>query len=239
MTPEARAAFERAEAAFYLVTEPLTMRLLEDLNPAAISLYDHYEAGVDRSRSYERMQETILGEVRAGRKVCAAFYGHPGIFVAPSHAAVLQARAEGFLAYMLPGVSAEDCLFADLGVDPGVNGCQSFEATAFLLRKRQVDPSALLVLWQVSVIGVRHYTREPTPKNLDVLVDYLLQWYEPEHRVTLYEASPYPLVEPSIQELALADLSGARPSPLATLYVPPSQTRAEDAEMAARLGIPL
>ncbi len=72
-----------------------------------------------------------------------------------------------------------------------------------------------------------------------MLVDYLLQWYEPEHRVTLYEASPYPLVEPSIREVALADLPGARPSPLATLYVPPSQTRAEDAEMAARLGIPL
>ncbi|HEY6069313.1 MAG TPA: SAM-dependent methyltransferase, partial [Gaiellaceae bacterium] len=171
LTPEARAAFERAEAAFYLVTEPLTMRLLEDLNPAAISLYDHYEAGVDRSQSYERMQETILGEVRAGRRVCAAFYGHPGIFVAPSHGAVRRARDEGFRVWMLPAVSAEDCLFADLGVDPGLSGCQSFGATDFLLRRRQVDPSAVLVLWQVSVIGVRHYTREPTPRNLDVLVD--------------------------------------------------------------------
>jgi len=30
---------------------------------------------------------------------------------------------------MLPGISAEDCLFADIGVDPGIYGCQSFEAT--------------------------------------------------------------------------------------------------------------
>jgi uncharacterized protein YabN with tetrapyrrole methylase and pyrophosphatase domain len=215
------------------------MRLLEDLNPAAISLYDHYEAGVDRGRSYERMQETILGEVRAGRKVCVAFYGHPGIFVAPSHGAVRQARKEGFPAWMLPAVSAEDCLFADLGVDPGVSGCQSFEATDFLLRKRRADPSAALILWQISVIGIRHYTREPTPQNLDVLVEYLLQWYAPTHRVTLYEASPYPIVEPDMRELPLADLSDARPSPLTTLYVPPSETRAEDAAMATRLGIEL
>jgi uncharacterized protein YabN with tetrapyrrole methylase and pyrophosphatase domain len=221
------------------VTEPLTVRLLQELNPAAISLFDHYEAGVDRRRSYERMKETILGEVRAGRRVCAAFYGHPGVFVAPSHASVRQARAEGFPAHMLPGVSAEDCLFADLAIDPGMEGCQSFDATDFLLRRRQVDPSAALVLWQVSVLGIRHYEPEPAPRNLDVLVDYLLQWYEPDHRVTLYEASPYPLVEPSIRELALAELSGARPSPLATLYLPPSETRAEDAEMAARLGIEL
>jgi uncharacterized protein YabN with tetrapyrrole methylase and pyrophosphatase domain len=221
------------------VTEPLSVRLLQELNPAAISLFDHYEAGVDRRQSYERMQETILGGVRAGNTVCAAFYGHPGVFVAPSHGAVRQARAEGFAAQMLPGVSAEDCLFADVGVDPGITGCQSFDATDFLLRRRQVDPSAALVLWQVSVLGIRHYEPEPTPRNLDVLVDYLLQWYGHDHRVTLYEASPYPLVEPSIRELALAELSGAQPSPLATLYVPPGETRPENPEMAARLGVEL
>jgi hypothetical protein len=34
---------------------------------------------------------------------------------------------------MLPAVSAEDCLFADLGVDPGAAGCQSHEAADFLI----------------------------------------------------------------------------------------------------------
>ena len=123
------------------------------------------------------------------------------------------------------GVRQRDQWEADLGVDPGVTGCQSFEATDFLLRRRQVDPSAVLVLWQVSVLGIRHYEPEPTPQNLDVLLGYLLQWYAPTHRVTLYEASPYPLVEASIRELELAELPDSRPSPLATLYVPPSETR--------------
>ena len=64
------------------------------------------------------MAEAILEPVRAGKRVCAAFYGHPGVFVLPSHDAISRARAEGFEATMLPGVSAEDCLVADLGVDP-------------------------------------------------------------------------------------------------------------------------
>src|SRR3546814_12671609 len=35
------------------------------------------------------------------------------------HKAIAQARAEGLEAHMEAGVSAEDCLYADLGIDPG------------------------------------------------------------------------------------------------------------------------
>jgi tetrapyrrole (corrin/porphyrin) methylase-like protein len=239
LTPEARAAFESAEAAFYLVSDPVTVRLLDELNPFAVSLFDHYEPGLQRRESYDRMKEAILTEVRAERAVCAAFYGHAGVFVAPSHEAIRQARAEGFVARMLPAVSAEDCLFADLGVDPGAAGCQSFDATDFLLRRRTPDPTAVLILWQVSVIGFRVHSAEPAPRHLDVLAAYLEQWYDAEHRVILYAASPYPypVASPSIRELSLRELADARPTPLATLYVPPSGARADDAEMAIRLGL--
>ena len=54
------------------------------------------------------------------------------VFVQPSHESIAIARLEGFSARMLPGISAEDCLFADIGLDPGKDGCQSFEATDFL-----------------------------------------------------------------------------------------------------------
>ena len=212
--------------------------LLAEINPDVRSLNDHYEPGVHRQVIYDRMTETILAEVRRGRSVCAAFYGHPGIFVSPSHEAVRRARAEGFPARMLPAVSAEDCLFADLGVDPGATGCQSYEATDFLLRRRQVDPTAMLILWQVSVIGERLYSKETPPRRLSVLVDYLLQWYDPEHLVTLYEASPYPIAEASIQSLTLERLPHVEPAPLATLYVPPVDERQTDGEMAALLGVP-
>ena len=104
------------------------------------------------------MTEAILEPVRAGKRVCAAFYGHPGVFVLPSHEAVSRARAEGFDASMQPGVSAEDCLVADLGVDPGVNGLQSYEAGDFLRRRPATEPTTALVLWQIGVVGARTHT---------------------------------------------------------------------------------
>ena len=211
--------------------------MLKEINPEVRSLNDHYEPGVHRQVIYDRMTETILAEVRRGQSVCAAFYGHPGIFVSPSHEAVRRARSEGFAARMLPAISAEDCLFADLGVDPGATGCQSYEATDFLLRRRQVDPTAMLILWQVSVIGERLYSKETPPRRLSVLVDYLRSWYEPDHPVTLYEASPYPIAESSIQNLTLEQLPHVEPAPLATLYVPPVDERPTDGDMAARLGV--
>jgi len=223
--------------ALYLVADPVEVGVLEALNPTARSLYDHYEVGRPRQEIYDRMSEEILAAVRSGNSVCAAFYGHPGIFVSPSHQALKRTREEGFPARMLPAVSAEDCLFADLGVDPGEFGCQSYEATDFLLRRRQVDPSAVLVLWQVAVIGERLYAREPPRGRLGVLVDYLRTWYAEDHAVTLYEASAYPLVEPMIEHVTLDELRELQPSPLATLYVPPATERPTDEEMASRLGV--
>ena len=104
----------------------------------------------------------------------AAFYGHPGVFVRPSHEAIARARAEGHQARMLPAVSAEDCLFADLGVDPATHGCASFDATTFLARPRPVDSSAGLVLWQVA--AVRESRAVPAGEhgaNMEVLVERL------------------------------------------------------------------
>lgn len=236
MTPEAEQAFASADVALYLVADLVAENWIATVNPSALSLADHYREGVPRQDIYDHMVETILTEVRSGANVCVAFYGHPGVFVSPSHAAIEHARAEGYAARMLPAVSAEDCLVADLGVDPAVLGCQSYEATDFLLRRRQVDPTAMLILWQIAVIGVALYSSEFTPAGgLRVLREYLSEWYEDDHEVTLYEASPYPLAEAAVRSFALKELPASEPAALATLYVPPAGERAPDPDMIARL----
>ena len=65
------------------------------------------------------MVERILSYVRRGLNVCVVFYGHPGVH--PGHESIRRARMEGFSASKLPGISAEDCLFAELGIDPSKN----------------------------------------------------------------------------------------------------------------------
>jgi uncharacterized protein YabN with tetrapyrrole methylase and pyrophosphatase domain len=233
LTPEAREAIEQADEVRFLVAEPVAEGLIESLNPRARSLARHYRLGAARRLAYEAMTEEILELVRQGNDVCAAFYGHPGIFCTPAHESIRRARTEGFEATMLPGISAEDSLFADLGLDPGVTGCQSYEATAFLERRPPVDVAALLVLWQVSVLGRDDYVAEPDPSRLPALAEALLALYPEEHEALLYEASPYPIGGPVVRPVRLSELGDASLPPLATLVVPPSRSSSERTAAAA------
>jgi hypothetical protein len=176
--------------------------------------------------------------VRRGRRVCAAFYGHPGVFVMPAHEAIRRARAEGHEAEMLPGVSAEDCLIADLGFDPGARGCQSFEATDFLIRHRRFDPSSALLLWQIGGIGVADFRTETywNPRGVEHLARALAATYGDDHEVVVYEASPYPVVDPVIHRCPLSELPAAPITSGSTLLVPPLAERPIDHALLAELG---
>lgn len=235
LTPEARSAIEEADEFLFLASEPAAMLWLSELNPRSRSLHIHYRDGVDRVETYEGMVEEILTAVRGGAKVCAAFYGHPGVFVTPSHEAIRRVRNEGFAARMLPAVSALDCLFADLGVDPAGTGFQCYEATDFLLRGRIPDVAAAFVLLQIGTIGTRDATPRPRPQSLALLLGHLTRFYPPAHEVIVYEASPYPVAAASIERTPLEGLATVRLTAASTLYVPPSAPAEPDAELAEKL----
>jgi uncharacterized protein YabN with tetrapyrrole methylase and pyrophosphatase domain len=208
LTPAAREAIESADVVLAVVTDPVTLMLLQEINPSTRSLHGLYEQGRDRRETYAAMTEEMLREVRDGKQVCAAFYGHPGVFVDPSHRAVAQARAEGYPAELLPAISAEDCLLAELGVDPADDGCLTYEATDFLTRNREVVPTAALVLWQIGTVGNPRGSVEAEVPGLPVLVEKLLRHYPPDHVTAM-----------------------------ATLYVPPLARAEHDPEMVERLGL--
>jgi uncharacterized protein YabN with tetrapyrrole methylase and pyrophosphatase domain len=172
----------------------------------------------------------ILSAVRAGLEVCGAFYGHPGVFATPTHRAVWQARREGFHARMLPGISSEDCLFADLGVDPGKSGCQNFEATDFLASHRRFDATSALILWQVGALGDPSIRdgMAARPERLQVLTRALRRHYPANHRLVLYEAAPFAVCDPKIERLPLSKLPQATVLPMTTLYIPPKPSRTPD-----------
>ena len=221
VTPEARNEISRAETVLYLISDPISERWIKNLRPGARSLASCYVPGRPRMVAYERMVHRILGAVRSGRKVCAVFYGHPGVFVIPSHEAIRQARREGFDARMLPGISAEDCLFAELGLDPSRSGCQSYEATDFLVYRRRFDPSSALVLWQAGVIGNLDYGPQPIRTGLEVLARRLARVYGRKHEVVLYEASLLPVVPSTIRSTTLEELPSSGVTSSMTLFVPP------------------
>jgi precorrin-6B methylase 1 len=240
ITLEARAYIKQAEKVLFLVSDPVTADWIKDINPAAESLFPYYRQGESRMIAYVEMIECILCEVRKGLRVCAVFYGHPGVFVYPSHEAIKQARLEGYSAKMLPGISAEDCLFADLGIDPARTGCQTFEATDFLIHKRKFDTGCSLILWQIGCIGDLTFSLEPYgTRGLHVLTEYLCQYYDATHPAVVYEAAEYPIFDPTIENVPLAKLPEAQISPISTLYIAPQTKAPLDYEMLDRLGIDL
>ncbi len=237
-TPEAREAMRGAERLFFLAADPLAREWIAHLVPAAESLQDFYAPGKSRRRTYDEICEHLLTSVRAGARVCAAAYGHPGVFATPLHEAVRLARSEGFAADMLPAVSAEDCLFADLGIDPGNDGAQSFEATDFLIRRRPFDPTSLLVLWQIGLIGVVEHRNDRACWNragLDILAQELAATYGWEHEAIVYRAATLPFCGPTIEPTTLARLSDVAADAMATLVVRPSRRRAVDRAMSERV----
>jgi hypothetical protein len=237
-TSEARSRLERADKVLYLLAEDVPTDWLHRLNASAESLAPLYRLDRPNAEVYEDIASTILAWVRRGLDVCVAFYGHPGVFDETSHEAIRRARAEGFRARMLPGISAEDCLYVDLGVDPGRDGCQTFDATDFLVYGRTPDVSVPLVLWQISVIGGTRTTGTVSRAGLRVLSERLEELYGPEHEVVVYEASPFPVGGPMIERCAVRDLADANVTGLSSLYVPPRSRPTRDPAMAARLGLP-
>jgi hypothetical protein len=238
LTVEAIAHMKNTEKLLCLCTDPVGEEVARSLNPNGFeSLLGFYEPGKDRMTTYKEILDAILKHVRAGTRTCVAVYGHPGVFAWPTHQAVKVAREENYRAEMLPAVSSLDCLFADLGLDPGTDGLLCFEATDFLMRARQVDPTVLLVLLQVGFLGNRSTPtgQEGPPPSLPLLVDRLCKHYPSDHPVIVYEAGSLPGVGPSIQRLPLSCLPDARLSPASTLVVLRRQEAGFDEEMVRRM----
>lgn len=236
ITPLARSYIQSSDVVFTVLSDGVVEAWLSRMHPDVRSLQPLYREGKSRMDTYGQMVSTMLAEVRSGKKVCGAFYGHPGVFAWPSHKAIEIARSEGYRAHMEPGVSAEDCLFADLGIDPGKHGCQHHEASQLMLYRRKVDTSAYLILWQVGVAGDQSFARFSTGVAYRrVLVDVLSQDYDVGHEVVIYRAATLPVQKPRIERIALGCLPEASLDIHVTLVVPPAKPLQLDHEIQARL----
>ncbi|CAG2153584.1 hypothetical protein LMG31506_04856 [Cupriavidus yeoncheonensis] len=222
LTDEASRYLRMADVVLYCVADPATEVAIRRLNDNVDNLYRFYGDGKLRGITYNEMAETIMEELRAGKRVGAAFYGHAGFLVKPAHLAIRQARREGYEAWMCPGPSCVDCLIADLGIDLSWDGCQIYEATHFMVRNKCPDTTAGLILLQIGCVGDssfsfkgfdgRHYPR---------LLNRLIEFYPAEHYVVLYEASQFSICAPRVDVVKLSDLHSVKINGITTMYVPP------------------
>lgn len=231
ISPLSRSHIEQADVVFCSVSDSYVELWIKEMNSNVRSLQSLYAQGKDRRQTYREMVEVMMREVRAGKKVVGAFYGHPGVFALAPHKVIEVARNEGFHAHMEPGISAEDCLYADLGIDPGTFGCQHYEASQFMLYARQFDTTAYLVLWQIGSVGDRKLEKFDTEnKYRSVLKQVLARHYPDSHELIIYVAAVLPVDQARLEKVTLGMLDKVKVHQHSTLVIPPYGERKRDLE---------
>ena len=236
LTPLARSHIEQADVVFVAVSDNVVEMWLERMHPDVRSLQPYYGAGKPRIDTYREWVEVLMAEVRAGKRVCAVFYGHPGIFAWSPHKVIEAAHAEGFPARMEPGISAEDCLYADLGIDPGKFGCQHLDASQVLFYDKRIDTTGYVVLWQVGVVGNRSIANPVHGAGYrELLVEVLAREYPLDHKILVYRCATLPIEQPRVRRMTLQDICDADIPAEETVILPPARTLRRNKLVAERL----
>ncbi|GAB2682626.1 SAM-dependent methyltransferase [Aliiglaciecola aliphaticivorans] len=236
IAPLSRQFVEQADVVFMSVTDPLTEAWVEKMNPNCHSLQRFYADGKDRRKSYAEMVDAIMAQVELGKKVVAAFYGHPGVFAWAPHKLIQLAKEKGYHGHMEPGISAEDCLYSDMGIDPGRNGAVHVEASQFMLYERKVDNTAYLILWQLGFVGDLSMSKYQTDSAYRLLLQQLLIEYFPaKHKVAIYESPTLPTETARIDWFFLDELSKVHVEHYSTLIIPPCEVKKIDLFMQHKM----
>lgn len=216
---------------------------IASLNSNCIGLQPLYGPETPRTETYVRMAEVIVREIRAGKRVVAAFHGHPSVLNAPARRALSIAAAEGAPARMLPGVSSVDTLLADLNLSLDSHGCQIVSAGTLLLHRMPIVVENHLIVMMPHAVGLTTGRAPTGPRQAKahLLFERLAEIYGGEHPCIVYSGARAP-TDPTI---ILHRTLGACIDPEAlddlpdvwTLYVPPLTFPDVDLAMAGRMDL--
>lgn len=236
LTQESITYIKNSEIICYLINEPLMKDYIRDNSKESYDLDILYNAHTYRKDSYLDITKYVLSQFDKYNHVSFIVYGHPCFCVNSTINAIKLANKDIDIE-VLPAVSSEDCLYADLGINPLVYGTQIYEATDFLIFDRTVDASSNLILFQIGMIGNIKHDKDVNIDNLIILKSKLLNHYPKDHELIVYEASLYPHVKPVVTKITLNDLENGKFSHISTVFIKPSKENKINLEMLSKLGI--
>lgn len=197
LTVEVAAWLKQVDHLFYLPS------------PAGQWLADHEPRAI--ATTLDTVLDQLLPLLGQGQSTCLAVSGHPAM--QPGlQTVVQQIRGRGYEAWLTAAISVEDCLFADLGLDPGRGGCQSFRASHFLAGQPRFDPRATLLLWDIAAIG---------RPELATLTAQLQTHYPADYPIILYEVG----FRPGHRQHPLSQLPETSPTPQTLLCIRPGHSQ--------------
>jgi uncharacterized protein YabN with tetrapyrrole methylase and pyrophosphatase domain len=243
VTRETERALARCEEVLFVDTGIATRAFLERHCPRVTNLYaESYSAGAARLNAYHHMAARTVEAALDHPPVAFAMTGHPLVYAYAPPLIADMGRLLGLTVEVLPGISAMDCLFAELMLDPCTEGLQMYEATDLLLRRRPLQPDVPALIWQVGNVETRlHTERVSQPERFARFREHLLRFYPPQHPVTAYFATPFPLMPSTVLRFPLIEIADHATAlhPGVTLYLPAVSNRPiEDRELLGQIDSP-
>jgi precorrin-2 methylase len=239
LTREAEDALRRSAHVFMTDMATGVIKQVRAMGVDATNLYSKYVPGKHRIEIYREMASIVVSAALEQPPVTFATYGHPKFYCYPSALIQRAARLLDLRVAVLPGVSSLDTLMVDLELDPAMDGLQVYEATDLIVRNRPIQPDATCVILQAAIaLDPYNNPGHPSTDGLELLQRHVLQFYPASHRGVLLVSATHPLLEPMRVSFALGDLATAvaSASNVATLIIPPAQTRAvADQRLAERM----
>lgn len=218
LTEETKKVIQKADKVLYLVNEEHLKAWITREAKSAESLEPIYFSTSKRVDAYHKITSAIVDDYHKFKNLCVVFYGHPTVFAESALKAVKIIHNENGNAVILPAISSMDCLFSDLQIDPGDQGCFAIDATELLIYERKVDAHSHVILWQISNLGMHDIQKT---QKLNILSDYLRNYYLEEQPICIYEAATIPTQKPRIEWINLTKLKKAKVNSISTLYIPP------------------
>jgi precorrin-3B methylase len=230
ITKEVDYILKKSDHVFLLFTQN-TMHdyITNEIGTEVTDLHEEYEEGSDRFDTYRRMADRVLNNAKnTNKSITHAPYGHPSIFVSPTRLIQEEGPKHGLRVKVVPGISAIDCIFAEIGLDPGTNGVQMYEASDFLLRKFEPNPYVPLFLWQIGAIETGLYSmKKSKPERFSRIRQYLESFYPKSHILYLLRTATYPFTNSEQHGFQLKNFEKQhyKIDPVHTLYIPPVDTK--------------
>lgn len=242
ITREVDEVLRRSNEILYVEVGDEIDAYLQNTCPKVTNLHKAaYVEGVERLKAYDIMSAMVLDAALNHPPVTLALYGHPLVFAYPPFQILQAAPLLGLCVRIIPGISAMDCLFVDLKLDPS-HGLQVYEATDLVLRRRPLQRDVPCLIWQIGALESPFYSAARSkPERFSRFKDHLLQYYPAEHKAVAIFSSTRSGVESNRLAFTVGEV-GSQSSRIhqgMTLYIPPVETRSvKDEELVTQMGTP-
>jgi uncharacterized protein YabN with tetrapyrrole methylase and pyrophosphatase domain len=144
ITKEVEETIRRSHRVFITDMALGVVDYLKTLCPHITDLTSRREIGKHRLPIYRRMASEVVAAALEKPPVCFACYGHPNLYCYPTTLIQRAAQVLDLKTLVLPGISSLDSLMSALGVDPGFDGLQVYEATDLLIPPSPVADRRLM-----------------------------------------------------------------------------------------------